>query len=52
MGGELGAATDALICAVKQADAECGSCGCEFDPLYKEFLEKLRRDENECISGN
>lgn len=28
-----------LIKAVEQADRECGSCGCEFDPLYKRFLE-------------
>ena len=30
---------DALVQAVAQADAECGSCGCEFDALYKSFLE-------------
>ena len=30
---------NALIAAVKQADAECDSCGCEFDPLYKRALE-------------
>lgn len=29
----------ALISAIKQADKECGSCGCEFDPLYKKALE-------------
>lgn len=32
---------DSLIAAVKQADKECGSCGCEFDPLYKRALELL-----------
>lgn len=32
---------DALIAAVRQADKECGSCGCEFDPLYKRALELL-----------
>lgn len=32
---------DALIAAVKQADKECGSCGCELDPLYKRALELL-----------
>ena len=32
---------DELIAAVKQADAECGSCGCDFDPLYKRALELL-----------
>ena len=32
---------DELIAAVKQADAECGSCGCDFDPLYKRALELI-----------
>lgn len=32
---------DTLIAAVRQADKECGSCGCEFDPLYKRALELL-----------
>lgn len=27
---------DTLVSAIKQADKECGSCGCELDPLYKE----------------
>jgi len=31
----------ALVAAVRRADAECGSCGCEFDPLYKKALELL-----------
>ena len=26
---------EAFISAIKQADRECGSCGCEMDPLYK-----------------
>ena len=30
---------DDLITAIERADKECGSCGCEFDPLYKIFLE-------------
>jgi len=34
--------TAKLIAAVEQADKECGSCGCEFDPLYKEALNLLR----------
>ncbi len=34
-------ATTELIKAVEQADKECGSCGCEFDPLYKRALELL-----------
>lgn len=32
---------DALVAAIRQADEECGSCGCEFDPLYKKALEIL-----------
>jgi len=31
-----------LLKAVEQAEKECGSCGCEFDPLYKRALELLR----------
>lgn len=30
--------TEALITAIKQADKECGSCGCDLDPLYKKAL--------------
>jgi len=30
-----------LRAAIAQADKECGSCGCEFDPLYKRALELL-----------
>jgi hypothetical protein len=26
---------------IEQAEKECGSCGCEFDPLYKRALELL-----------
>ncbi len=29
------------IAAIKEADKQCGSCGCEFDPLYKRALELL-----------
>ena len=36
------AETAALLKAVEQADIDCGSCGCEFDPLYKRALELLR----------
>lgn len=32
---------DALVLAIKQADKECESCGCELDPLYKRALELL-----------
>lgn len=31
-----------LIAAITQADEECGSCGCDFDPLYKRALELLK----------
>ncbi len=34
--------TAELLKAVEQADKECGSCGCKFDPLYKNALELLR----------
>ena len=37
-----GAVTSKLIEAIEQADKECGSCGCEFDPLYKRALELLK----------
>ena len=33
-----------LIKAVEQADNECGSCGCEYDPLYKRALVLLRSE--------
>lgn len=32
---------NALVSAVKQADKECGNCGCELDPLYKRALELM-----------
>lgn len=32
---------EVFISAVKQADRECGSCGCEMDPLYKRALELI-----------
>lgn len=32
---------DTLILAIKQANEECGSCGCELDPLYKRALELI-----------
>jgi hypothetical protein len=34
--------TAELLKAVEQADKDCGSCGCDFDPLYKRALELLR----------
>jgi len=27
-----------LIAAVRQANEECGGCGCEYDALYTRFL--------------
>ncbi len=32
---------DTLVSAIKQADEECGSCGCDLDPLYKRALELI-----------
>ena len=32
---------DALVLAIKQADKECGSCGCDLDLLYKRALELI-----------
>ena len=32
---------DVLISAIKQADEQCGNCGCELDPLYKRALMLL-----------
>lgn len=32
---------DKLIAAIRIADEQCGSCGCEFDSLYKRALELL-----------
>lgn len=32
---------EALIAAIQEADKECGSCGCDFDPLYKRVLELI-----------
>lgn len=40
LGGEFDLQT--LISAIEQADRECGSCGCDMDPLYKRALELLR----------
>ena len=34
--------TKELIKVIEQADIECGSCGCEFDLLYKKALSLLR----------
>jgi hypothetical protein len=31
-----------LISAIEKADKECGSCGCEFDALYKKALVLLQ----------
>lgn len=32
---------ETLLEAVEQADKECGSCGCELDPLYKRCMALL-----------
>lgn len=32
---------EALMAAIQQAQQECGSCGCELDPLYPRALELL-----------
>ncbi|MCL2421042.1 MAG: hypothetical protein FWD03_04225 [Defluviitaleaceae bacterium] len=31
-----------LLAAIQKADKDCGSCGCEFDPLYKRAIELLQ----------
>ena len=33
--------TAELLTALEQADKDCGSCGCEFDPLYKKAITLL-----------
>lgn len=33
--------TDSLRSAIEQAEKECGSCGCDLDPLYKRALELI-----------
>lgn len=30
-----------IIRVIQEADKQCGSCGCEIDPLYKRALELL-----------
>ena len=37
-----GVVEGALKVAVREADVLCGSCGCEFDPLYKRVLALLQ----------
>lgn len=32
---------DTLVSAIRQAVKECGSCGCNLDPLYKRALELI-----------
>ena len=32
---------DSLILAIRQADQECGSCGCDMDQRYKRVLELI-----------
>ena len=38
---EGGCDKETLVLTIKQADKECGNCGCEFDPLYKKALALL-----------
>ena len=38
-----------LIAAIRQADAECGSCGCTFDAMYKRALQLLCADGGETL---
>ncbi|MCL1823542.1 MAG: hypothetical protein FWG44_05005 [Oscillospiraceae bacterium] len=30
-----------ILPVIKEADEQCGSCGCEMDPLYKKAIELL-----------
>lgn len=34
---------EVLIKAIMEANEQCGSCGCEFDALYKRALELIKR---------
>lgn len=38
---EKGGDPAALIEAIRQADAVCGRCGCELDPLYRRAIALL-----------
>ena len=40
--GDCEDTTKQLIAAIKQADNECGSCGCDMDSLYKKALDLLK----------
>ncbi len=35
---------DDLLAAIKQADKECGSCGCNLDDMYKRAIEILENN--------
>lgn len=37
-----------LLTAIEQADRDCGSCGCEYDPLYKKAIELLKTSQSGC----
>ena len=39
--GECEETTAKLIAAVKEANTQCGTCGCEMDALYGKALELL-----------
>lgn len=32
---------ETLVSAIRQAERECGSCGCDLDPLYRPALVLL-----------
>ena len=34
-----------LISAIEQANAECGKCGCKFDPIYKQAMMLLNAED-------
>lgn len=38
---EGNADTESLVGAIKQAEKECGNCGCDLEVLYKRTLELL-----------
>ena len=40
--------TKELLTAIEQADRDCGSCGCEYDPLYKKAIELLKTSQSGC----
>ena len=39
--GKCEETTAKLVAAIKEANSQCGTCGCEMDPLYGKALELL-----------